>query len=71
MIHETELTFNPEALWGTFEKISSAKERVSLEADNPNSTSFPTTSAGDEACLAAKKTTFSHIQLLIIVQYLM
>lgn len=54
-IQEAEPTFKPEALWGTLEKISSPKARVSPEADSPNSTSCPTTSAGDEAFLAENK----------------
>jgi hypothetical protein len=49
----SKLTFKPDDLRGTLEKISSANVRVSV-VENPNSTSFPTKSAGEVACLAAK-----------------
>lgn len=49
----SKLTFKPDDLRGTLEKISSANPRVSV-VEIPNSTSFPIKSAGEVACLAAK-----------------
>ncbi|KAM2763810.1 hypothetical protein PS2_015362 [Malus domestica] len=57
---EQELMFKPDSLRGTLEKMSSANALVSADEDNPYSTSLPTTSAGDFACLAARNVKFFH-----------
>lgn len=53
-LHENsrELTLGPVFLCGTFAYISSAKERVSVDEENPNSTSLHIRSAGEGDSLA-------------------